>query len=88
MSSLAFEHTQSPLVVKYTKGLRERLLHLLQEKYPEGPISVDVKAKSNFEAQKGRGPLLIDFTAPTNISNEIIQFCGLSGSSAIASQVV
>jgi hypothetical protein len=88
MSSFPFERTKSPLVMKYQQGLRELLLKLILAKYPEGPINLEVRAKSNFHAGKGRGHLLIDFTAPTSVSNEIIQFCGLSESPGIASQVV
>ncbi len=88
MSSFPFERTKTPLVVKYQLGLRELLLKLIAAKYPDGPINLEVRDKSNFHAGKGRGNLLIDFTAPTSVSNEIIHFCGLSESSGIASQVV
>ena len=92
MSALAhFECTKSPLVVKYEGGFRESLLGWLRLEYSSGPIHLSVRPKSNFRVDSdghGSGHLQIEYIAPTDVSNHIIELCGMTGSHAIESQVV
>ena len=89
-SSLPFERTSTPLVVKYECGLREKL-YLLVQTYP-GDMILHVKPKSGpfraGESGQGRASLLISYEAPADLSVKIMQLCGVSESSSAASQVV
>ena len=83
-SSLPFERTQTPLVVKYECGLRERL-HQLVQTYP-GSMKLSVKPNpSTFYVKsngQGQGSLLISYEAPAELSTRIMQLCGISESSS------
>ena len=87
-SPLPFEATKSPLVIKYKPNRRKELLDLIWGLYPDGPINIDVRAKSTSDLKRGNGQLLIAYSAPKHISDAIIAFCGMTGSPAIDSQVV
>ena len=83
-SSLPFERTQTPLVVKYECGLRERLYQLVQTysgfmKLSVKPNPSTFRVKSNGQ---GQGSLLISYEAPAELSTQIMQLCGVSESSS------